>query len=87
MCIKLAKVTSRSLVACGRSGELLFIVHNDITHMIKSAHHDEGYGQCADERHHAEVPGQGVGHRGIQSAQDNAWLDTHNCLGFLHGRY
>lgn len=57
MYIKLAKRTSRSLVACGRIGKLLLVVHNDITHMIKSAHHDEGYGQCADERHHAEVPG------------------------------
>jgi hypothetical protein len=86
MYIKLAKRTSRSLVACGRIGKLLLVVHNDITHMIKSAHHDEGYGQCADERHHAEVPGQ-VGHREYKSPNTTLSIDTDTCLGFLHWRY
>jgi len=86
MDIKLAKRTSRSLVACGRIGKLLLVVHNDITHMIKSAHHDEGYGQCADERHHAEVPGQ-VGHREYKSPNTTLSIDTDTCLGFLHWRY
>lgn len=86
MYIKLAKRTSRSLVACGRIGKLLLVVHNDITHMIKSAHHDEGYGQCADERHHAKVPGQ-VGHREYKAPNTTFFFDTDTCLGFLHGRY
>jgi hypothetical protein len=62
MCIKLAKSTSRSLVACDRSGKLLLVVRNGITHMIGCAHHDECYDQYA-ERHHAEEAWQDVGHR------------------------